>query len=428
MYYGWWLVGLSAGVLAFGEVPLFLGMAAWFVVLREEFPSWSAGELSWAFALGRIESALLGPLTGVLIERLGTRRMLLVGMLTLGSGFVLFSLVQELWQLYLVFMVLNFGATLGYWHNLMAMINNWFVRRRATAMALATEGNGIGGVLMVPVLVWAIDPDAERFGWRATAATLGFLLMFAAVPVSRIVRNRPEEYGLLPDGDVSITVREPLKDAHIFAEEKGVTWRQAIRTRTFWMITGAHATSMLVLLSVVVHLGIMLENRDISLQTIGWVVSTYMGTQAIFTLVGGYVGDRISIRLAISGFTIIQAASIFMLVVLAHSAFMAILFGFVLGVGFGGRTPLASAIWGVYFGRRSFASIFGMSLAAINIILFAGPLFAGYMFDINGNYDIPFVSFAVLNVIGACAYLMLGQPSPSSVSKSNVQPRTLKLG
>ena len=427
VYYGWWLVGLSSLVLAFGEVPLFLGMSAWFVVLKDQF-RWSAGELAWAFAIGRIEAALLAPFAGVLMERLGTRRMLLIGMFTLGAGFVLFSRVQELWQLYLVFLLLNFGGTLGYWHNLMTMINNWFVRRRATAMALATEGNGIGAVLILPVLAWAIDPDAERFGWRATAATLGFLLMAASLPVSRIVRNRPEEYGLLPDGDASVTVQEPQRDIPIFAEESSVTWRQAIRTRTFWMITGANSTSMMLWISLVVHQGIMLEDREISLQMIGWVVSTYMGTQAVFSLVGGYLGDRIHMRIALSLFTAIQAASVFVLVGLAHSAPMALLFGFILGIGFGGRTPLSVAIFSEYFGRRSYASIFGMSLVPINIALVVGPLFAGYMFDATGKYDIPFISFAVLNLIGACVYLMLGQPSPSSVSKGNVQPSTVKLG
>ena len=202
MFYGWWLVGI-AGFVILISTPFATGISAWFVVLRhgDNFPSWSAGELAWAYALTRVQTGLMGPMVGILIERFGPRRMNFLGLVISGFGFLLFSQVHELWHLYLAFLVINAGTFMGTWNAMMTALNSWFIRRKTMAMAMASEGRALGGVVLIPALVWAIDPDAERFGWRATTAGIGFFLMLIAFPLSRLVRNRPEDYGQHPDGD-----------------------------------------------------------------------------------------------------------------------------------------------------------------------------------------------------------------------------------
>jgi len=88
----------------------------------------------------------------------------------------------------------------------------------------------------------------------------------------------------------------------------------------------------------------------------------------------------------------------------------------ILGIGFGGRNPLTTAIRGAYFGRKAFASITGISMVPMNVFLLASPLFAGIMFDLQGTYRVPFTVVAVVSLIGSALFLPLGPPQvPSAI-------------
>ena len=419
VFYGWWLVGIAAFVLAVGIVPFSQSMPAWFVVLKADFPSWSRGQMSWAFALTRIEGGLLGPVEGMLIDRLGSRRMVLIGMTLVGCGLLIFSQINELWHLYFAYLVMSLGVGLGIWLPMITALNNWFIRRRAVAMGLAIQGWFIGAILLVPALAWAIDPDADRIGWRATAAGIGVTIILLALPISRLVRNRPEDYGQRADGDIVTPAPATLEWAETRQsglDEGDFTWREAIRTRPFWMISLGHACLGCVMVTITVHMGLMLQDRGFSLQMIAWVVAAQQFVSAIFTLVGGYIGDRVPIRVATFGFATLQSVAVIVLL-LAQNAPTAFLFAVILGIGFGGRSPLTAAIRGVYFGRRDFASITGISMIPQNVLLFAAPLFAGYMFDATQSYAVPFVTVAVLNLLGSCLFLLMGDPTPAPSSR-----------
>ena len=412
-FYGWWLTAVAALVMVIGSVPMFQGMPAWFVVLEREF-SWSRAELSLAFSFTRVEGTVMGPVAGYLVDKVGPRRMVLLGLPVLGLGFVLFSQVHHLWQFYAAFVVMSMGGGLGTWLPMMTVLNHWFLRRRSLAMALAMEGFALGGIVLVPALAWAVDPEEpDRIGWRVTAAGIGVGIMVLAWPVSRLVRNRPEQYGLHPDGQrpapAATLDRAVSGPANPGGGPPDYTWQMAIRTGTFWLITMGHACSSIVIVTLMVHLGPMLDDRGFSIQTIGWVVATYTGVGALFTLVGGYVGDRVSIRLALFAFSVVQSAAVVVLLV-ARTELLAFAFAALLGIGFGGRTPLTTAIRGAYFGRRAFASITGVSMIPMNILLLIAPLFAGIMFDKQGSYTIPFLTIAVVSFFGAAMFLLLREP------------------
>ena len=410
LFYGWVLVGVSALVMVLGTVPLFQGMTAWFVVLEQQF-GWSRTQLSIAFSLTRVEGSIMGPISGYLTDHLGPRRMVMTGMLVAGGGFLLMSRMQHLWQFYLAFVVISVGVGLGTWLPMFTVLNNWFVRHRAMAMALAIEGFLVGGVILVPLLAWAIDPDASgRLGWRNTAMLIGIVIMVAAIPLSRLVRNAPEPYGLHPDGRAPANTLTSGGTTPADANEPSYTWQEAIRTKTFWLIAMGHACSSIIPTTMMVHLGPMLDDRSFSLPTVGWVVATYTGVAAVFTLVGGYIGDRLPIRFALFGFAAIQSVAVAVLLV-TESLPMVYVFALILGVGFGGRNPLPAAIRGVYFGRKAFASITGISTIPQNILLLVAPLFAGIMFDATGSYTIPLATVAIVSLAGSVGFLFLGAPS-----------------
>ena len=418
IYRGWWLAGLGAVVMALGTVPLFQGMPVWNPVLRNAF-GWTAGQMSWAFAVTRIEGGILGPLEGILIERLGPRRMVAIGLPILGAGFIFLSQTSELWHLYASFGIMSFGAALGGWLPMMTVMNHWFVRKKTRAMAVVMEGFAVGGIGIPLLLAWCIggaDPNiSERFGWSVTAFGVGITIIVLALPLACLIRNRPEDVGLRPDGDtdgICDSLPNSVASSTSEAESVGYSWQQAIKTRTFWLISFGHACSSIVIVSIMVHLGLLLDDRGYSLPTISAIVGTYTGVNAVFILVGGYLGDRLPIRFAAFGFSSIQSIAVIILV-FNDGMGMAYLFAIILGIGFGGRTPVTTSIRGVYFGRRAFSAISGMSMVPMNVMLFAAPLFAGYMRDATGSYTIPFLAIAVVCMFGSCLFLLLGNPPTS---------------
>ena len=200
VFYGWWLVGIGAVVMTLGTGPLFSGMPVWNVVLRKTF-GWGGGPLSLAWSFQRAEGTVMGPIGGYMVDKLGPRWMALIGLWIMGGGFLLFSQVESLWLFYLSFVIMGMGGGIGTWLPMMTALNNWFHRRRSLAMAISMEGFYIGGVAVPPLLGWAIDPDdhgLER--WRDVAQVIGVFTLIAAIPISRMIRNRPEDYGQRPDG------------------------------------------------------------------------------------------------------------------------------------------------------------------------------------------------------------------------------------
>jgi MFS family permease len=146
-------------------------------------------------------------------------------------------------------------------------------------------------------------------------------------------------------------------------------------------------------------------------QDAGWVVSVYTGVAMVFQLVGGYSGDRLSKRVGLAFFTVLQAGGVLVLVI-ADTLPMFYLFGILFGAGFGGRNPLTVAIRADYFGTGSFGKILGFSTVPMNLLLLIASPFAGWMFDQYGSYSLAFLILAGLNLVGAVCFLFAGRPRP----------------
>ena len=414
MFYGWFMAGLGALIMALGSAPLFYGLSVWNPVLRNAF-GWTPGQMSWAFAIAQVEG-FYAPVVGLLIDKLGPRRMVFIGMVIVGASFVLFSQIRELWHLYVVFLIMSVGVTMGTWLPMMTVVNHWFSRHKARAMSLVMVGFALSGVIVPLLLAWAIggiDPNiSERFGWRTSALFIGILCLASAVPLSRLLRNRPEDLGLMPDGDSAVPASASPVDASATpseTEEEGYSLQEAIRTTGFWLISFAQAASSGVFVTILVHLGLMLDDRGFSLQTISVVLAVYTAVSSIFIPVGGYLSDRFPMKLVAFWFSALQALALVVLV-LAHNMEMLFLFAVLFGVGIGGRITVTTAMRGVYFGRKAFAAITGMSNVPTNIIWFIAPIFAGFVRDATGTYDLSFLTIAAVSLFGSFLYLLLGEP------------------
>ena len=128
------------------SLTVFQGLGTVLVSLERQY-GWSRTALSGAFSMARVEGAILGPIEGVLVDRVGTRRMVLIGFILMGIGFVWLSQVDNLIEFYAAFMTISLGSGLGGWLAIVAMVNNWFDKRRSFAMSIAMSGIHLGGLL-----------------------------------------------------------------------------------------------------------------------------------------------------------------------------------------------------------------------------------------------------------------------------------------
>ena len=397
-------------LLTLMAVSVFQGLGTFLVALETKF-GWSRTAMSGAFTLARGEGAVLGPLEGILIDKFGCRKLILVGYIIMGLGFIGLAAIQSLWQFYLAFIIITLGSGLGGWLAVISMINNWFNRQRSMAMATTMTGIHFGGFL-VPVL--ALGVEAHGFRWATLGIGVFMLVMIG--PVYTVVRNRPEDMGLRPDGAAAPVQTEKNDDKTEDAqdEEEDFTVKQALMTSAFWILTIVHISSTISIVTLSLHLIPKLKDMGMSLSAGGLVVLAYTATAMPSQLIAGAIADKLPKPPVLFGFLSLQASGI-MVLAFTEEIRMAYLFAVLYGIGFGGRIPLLTAIRGEYFGRKAFATIMGLSQMPNNIAMMFAPLFAAYMFDTQGSYMVPFFIFSILNFLGAI--LVLWVRKPKSVSQ-----------
>lgn len=434
MFYGWWLAVIGAVIMIIGTVPLFQALSLWMPVLQGHFPHWSTTQLSWAFTFTRVEGTIMGPIAGWGVDKLGPRRMVFIGLVIFGLGFLLFSRTANLWMFYVSFVVISLGAGLGSWLPANAALNNWFRLRRSTAMSVPMLGFGLGGVIIVPMMAWMMGWDAQaaaeipgRLGWQNTALVVGAVALAASFPLAWLMRNRPEDYGQHPDGVDPDTMADsgPHRSANGGPTAPEYTWQEAVRTRTFWLITMGHASSSIIIISVMTYLGLVMVERGFDLVQVGLVISVQTAVSTAFMVIGGLVGDRIPIRIAIFAFSFLQSIAVLVLL-FADTLPLFFLFAILMGIGFGGRTPLTTSIRGVYFGRSNFARITGISMIPMNIMFIVVVPYIALMRDsVTGTYNLPFATIALVSAVGSVLFLLLGNPRLSPTQRRQADVRRL---
>ena len=404
MFYGWFMVAAGFVAQLMTGALFHQSYGAYMVLLREEF-GWSSTSLSAAYSMARFESGLLGPLEGWLVDHFGPRAIMRIGIAIFGAGLMLLSRVDSLPTFYMAFIVVSLGASLGSFLSLTVAIVNWFQRRRATALSIMSTGFATGG-LLVPVVVLSL----ETFGWRTTAFASGIIVLVVGLPLSMLIRHRPEDYGQQVDGGPALS--KDGKTSMPVVEEVNFRPGEAIRTRAFWLISLGHGSALLVVTAVMVHLVSHLhENLGYSLVTAGLVVSLMTAMQIVGQIGGGILGDRFSKR-------IICAACMGMhmtgLLLVAYAASIPMVIGFTVlhGLAWGIRGPMMQAIRADYFGRASFGTIVGLSSMIVMFGTTCGPLVAGILADTTGSYQIGFTVLALFAGFGSIFFILAKKPPP----------------
>jgi len=419
VFYGWWIVAASAGVQAVIGMLFNQAQGAYMAVLREDF-GWSRGALSGALALSRIESGMLGPVEGWLLDKYGPRKVMIAGIVLMGAAMMLFSFTTSLGMFYVTYFLVALGATLGGFLSITVALVNWFSRHRAKAMAIAQMGFAASGFI-VPITIASM----ERFGWAWTAFGSGLIIWALGIPLALMIRNRPDEYGDTPDGipfgGGANGVGAGGHGSHgshgsrfaVAADgSEDFTTKQALRTSAFWFISLGHASALLIVSAVMAHTLIHLtENLGYSLAAAGLVLPALTFWQIVGQLSGGFLGDRFDKRIIATVCMAMHTVGILALAFAANVT-MVLAFTFLHGWAWGARGPLMQAIRADYFGTASFGKIMGVSSLIVAFGSSAGPLIAGFLADQTGNYQVGFTVLAVLAGMGSVFFLLAKKPPP----------------
>lgn len=392
IFYGWWIVASSVIMFLFiGGISVY-GFSAFFDPIIGEM-GWSRAETSLAFSLRSVEAGITSPLIGFFIDRLGARKCIFIGVAVIGLAFFLMSRVDNVITFYASFLLLALGTSAGVSNAQYAAVANWFRRRRALALGVVASGFGLCGI-MSPVLVYLID----TYSWRTALIILAPAILIVGIPLSLLIRHRPEPFGLRPDGEtgdpnniMSIsTGQKPVNSG-----DDGLTWRQCVATRTFWLMglfnffTAFAQSAMNVLnISHLVNVGI---SREIA----GWAVTGITASSLIGRLGFAWLGDRYSKKNLIIIAAAMEAAGVFVFAYI-DAPWMIIPFLLLYGPGFGAPIPLMQAIQADYFGTKSFASLRGLMSIGWTIPGLVAPYLAGWLCDIQGDYRMAFTIYAVI--------------------------------
>ena len=404
-FYGWWICIGGAFVMAMSSGINFHGFGNFIIPLSREF-GWSRTTVSAVFSLARLEAGFIGPAEGWAVDRMGPRKLMLVGIPLMGVGFVLLSQVSGLFTFMLVYILgITLGNSLGMHVPASAAVANWFNRKRGLAFGIMWSGVGLGG-LLVPVLGWAID----AYGWRDASIFVGVVVILVGFPIAALMRHRPEQYGFLPDGE-KVLKQSPKEGTVVFdREDADFTAREALQTSSFWYLSLSIMARSLVTGGVGLHL----VPYFIGLGASPVEAATYAGSVGVISIPGrfglSYLGDYFNRRYMMAISLLFMTVSIVLLAT-ADSLSSSIPGLIAYSISQGGISVIPQAIIADYFGRKAFSTISGFrsSIQMIGIII--GPVVSGFVYDETGSYEWAFLGFAAASVVSMFLVIMALPPT-----------------
>jgi MFS family permease len=408
LFYGWIIVAVTFVTMAIG-VNARTSFSLFFPPIIDEF-GWERGVTAGAFSFGFLVSAIMSPLLGRLMDRAGPRVVMELGVALMAGGLLLAPLTTQPWHLYLTIgvMVGTGSICLGY-SGQSLFLPNWFIRRRGLATGIAFAGVGIGSVTMLP---W-VQRMIEHAGWRTACWSLGILVVVVLVPINLLLRKRPQDMGLEPDGDAasgasSQSVSNVVDEAWAATDW---TFARAVRTARFWWLALGFFCGLYIWYAVQVHQTKYLIEIGFSPSVAAWALGLVSLLGIPGQIVLGHLSDRIGREWAWSasglGFAICFAA----LIALGYHPTLMLVYVMVAAQGLLGYgvTPIMGAVVLEIFQGKHYGSIFGTIILASLAGGAAGPWVTGVLHDIYGTYTVAFVVGIGVSAVAA-ATIWLASP------------------
>ncbi|HKY07872.1 MAG TPA: MFS transporter [Candidatus Binatia bacterium] len=406
----WWLVILGCVTHAVNTGFSYFGMSAFFPSFEREF-NWSRTAISGAFSLARIESGLLGPIEGYVIDRFGPRRIMYIGIVICVLGFVALSFVDSLPMLYVsIVLGIVLGSSLGYHMPISLLIAKIFHERRSLAFGIFRMGPGLSGAIVPLVgamIVW--------WDWRTAAVASGCMLLAAGLPIAYLINRIAESEER--DRELAMARHSGAGSVPHRSSDPQFTLTEVLRLKVFWFLSVAMALRHLVTEGVSVHFVILLVDRGWSTEA----ASTLLGISALIgapARVGmGWLGDMVDKRKLVMGLLLALSVSVCAMGWVAGSLAFT-MFMIIYSLAYGGLASLQEPIRADYFGTKAFATIQGVSRSITTAGTFVGPIMAGLFYDLTKSYSVAFTIFAVVSLLSAVLMFLARPPSKAGAAQS----------
>ena len=401
IFYGWAIVAFTFAVQFVTMGTVFY---AYGVLLKPLTETLDADRflISLALSLQMAFGALLGPLVGKLIAERSIRALMMIGCATMSLGFLALSQAQTLWHLYLAFGVIlstSMALTGPLPNN--ALLANWFVRRRGTALGISQFGISFSGTVLVPLTTWLV----LDYGWRFAVSLYAIVPVVLLMPLAwKFAVKQPEDIGLHPDGDPE---GEAIAEA---APSDSWTVGRAFRDRRVWLLALIVGPSFMSITSVLLAMHSHVTDQGMSALQASAVVAlmTFMG--AIAKPLFGTLSDFADKRLVMGLSLLCQIVGL--LIIIALESYLGMMAGaFLFGLGYGAVMPLWGVLLGAMFGREAFARIMGSMGPIILPFTLLGLPFTTWVFEQTGSYAPAFATLVAGFVLSTIALAFLQLPA-----------------
>ncbi len=357
---------------------------------------WTRAMTSGAFSLSMIVSGLIGIVTGGLTDRLGPRMVIALCGLLLGSGYLLMSQIDTIWQLYLFYGVIIGIGMSGAWVPILSTVARWFVKRRGMMTGIVLTGTGTGA-LIAPLVASLL---ISTYDWRMSYIITGSVVLLVVISVAQLLRRDPAQMGQVPYGgnEGGVTGLRSGTD--------GLSFREAVCTRQFWLFSAMLLCFGFPLFAILVHIVPHAIELGIPAASAASILSTIGGLNIVGRIVLGTLGDRIGHRqVFVIGFILISAVCLWL--VSATEMWMLYLFAAIFGFAQGGMGAAESPLVARLFGLSSHGLIFGVAGLGFTVGGAIGPLMTGYIFDLTRSYQAAFVVYVAIGIVGLVVTLLL---------------------
>jgi sugar phosphate permease len=386
IFYGWWIIASCFLMAVYTSGVIGWGFTAVFEPIKNEF-GWSSAQVAFSSSLRGMETGLFAPIVGYLVDRFGAKSIIFIGGIVTGLGLILMGRVDSLLTFYLASALIALGLSLSSANALQVAVASWFHRRIGLALGLMSCGFGVSG-LIIPVAVAIVD----AYGWRMGEIYFGIGMFAIILPLSLLVRRRPEDYGLLPDGDTVVSEvptgfvsEHPVKKAEKSGD--GISLKRLLSSRAFWFIAIAMSAPHLIVGGVSTHVMPYLTSIGISRSVAGFVASGIPLASVLGRFSFGWLGDRINNKkLTVFGFTVL-AIGMFCFANAASGLLIISIFLLLFGIGFGGTNTMRAVLPRTYFGSKSYGTSLGMVMGVGMVGSMIGAPLAGYIYDTLGVYQ-----------------------------------------
>ena len=395
IFYGWYIVLASVLSNALLSGIVWGGFGAFIIPIETTF-GWSRSAISGAMALRQLESGILAPFVGWVVDKFGGRLVIIGGAITTGLGLMALGWFSVgIISFYFFFIIVAIGTS-GVSHAVTwpVIISRWFDRKKGLAVGIAVTGPTIGTTLII--LNTALE---DRFGWRSVLGVYGIVVILFVGLMGAIVRDRPEELGLNPDGDISNHEQLGSNSLQLDSvNSKGLTFQETIRTSSFWLLAVYLGGMFISSSGFLTHEHVyFVDDLKFNARDAAVMVTLTFAFSAIGRVGSGWLMDHMDYRVVMAAASLLMSFSfLYAQIFEITNSWLALPFILGFGISFGSNIPMRAVLASMIFGNRALGSVIGILNGAIVGAGLIGPLMLGIIYDWKGSYSIGIVMMLIL--------------------------------